>query len=134
MEQYTFRQPVDVTKCISLNDSYDIPRYKWLRKLLKRLGWLKQSYYMHHFSTYETFTISAPRLRGLIQQFMHQIQRTTYQSPTKIYVGEMGYRQLMEDFRKELLCTEVSWPVKVYGAEIIFTPFLDGVEFLPVFD
>jgi len=134
MEHYTFRQPVQQCRVINLGEGYDVPKYTWLRKLLKRLGLLKQSHYCHYYDAYETVTISAPRMRGLIQQFMDSIGRSCHQRPTKLYVGKLGYQMLTDEMYADPIVREFCWPVKVYGMEVILTPYLDNTKFLPVFD
>lgn len=134
MEHYTFPQPVGHNRIIDLDEGYDVPKYKWLRKLLKRLGLLKRSHYYHYYETYETVTISAPRMRGMIRQFMNSIARNRHPQPTKLYIGRLGYRMLTDELYADRITSQISWPVKVYGMEVIITPYLDNTKFLPVFD
>lgn len=134
MQHYTFRFPMKRVQVFDLDQGYDVPKYVWLRKSLKLLGLLKRSVYFHRYDSYETVTISSTRMKDLIHQYLHETMRTNFQSPTKIYVGHAGYSQLMDETYADKISEPVSWPWKVLGIEIVLTPFLDGVKFLPVFD
>ena len=129
---YTFLAPTRECRVVNLSQGYDVPKYKWLRKTLKWLGLLKTSYHQECFDSYKRFTISSPHLRGLIQNFLREIARTTHIRPTKIYIGSYAYERLIQE--AHLVHTQIVWPVKIYGIEIVLTPFLDGLEFFPVFD
>lgn len=131
MYDYTFRRPVDVLKIIRLNSQYDVPKYGWLRWILKLLRLSKPLDYIQPGTTCESFTVNGTSLLDVIRQFMTEVRRDGHKMPTKLYIGHDGYHKLVKD---RGIIDQTIWPRRIYGMEIILTPYLDGKSFFPVFD
>jgi len=120
--------------------SYDVPKYKWLTWLLRKLGWLKSSYYPNYTSTFTRIDISSHQMLDVLTRGLSEIRRAQFERPKRVYVGFDQFDGLMKDERMKDIgnvrhsasLNPFTWPVKVYGTEIIATPYLDGV--LPVWE
>jgi hypothetical protein len=135
MTHYKF----DVFKSIStsivypLGAEYDVPKYKWLKWLLGKLGWLEQSQYTHRFDTVSRVTISESSILDTLRRGGYELRKMRFHPPTRIYIGHEHFDTLMQEVNaKNTLFTPITYPIKLYGIEIVATPYLEGI--LPVWD
>jgi hypothetical protein len=120
----------------SWNHVYDtkvrrVPKYKWLRKLLEFLNLMEDDREYLMRKTYETFDIMEEDIVTLLRRGMTELMVGTHLKPTRIYVGYDQFEALCNH-----LATSMSGPFKMpfkfQGAEIIATPYLEGI--LPVWE
>jgi hypothetical protein len=109
---------------------YDVPRWRWLRWVMSKLRLLRTSTYVDYKDTYSIVTISSDTVLDVLRQGLWDIQKIRHERPKRIYIGHKYFDQLMKDDR--LLREPITWPVKIYGCEIIATPYLEGI--LPVWE
>jgi len=109
------------------------PKYKWLAKLLERLRLMKDDMEPVYLDSYETVDISDSDILNVYRIGMHKVMcGAPYKPPTRVYVGREYFHHLMNHKTVVALCEPIKMPFKIYGVEVVVTPYLEG--FLPVWE
>ena len=109
-----------------LPNSYDVPRWGWLRWVLKKLGWLKVSEFVDYTETYTTVTISQRRVLDLVNLVLREFTR----KPDVLVFGPEIFDALLEQCPN--ITFQLELPHRVLGCRVLLSPYLKE-SFCPIF-
>ena len=134
--QFPIIKPHEQRRIFQCPPEFDIPKYRWLKWVLKKLRLLKPSMYHQTTATYSQITISSAKIRDILIAGMSELGCYTGRRPKSIYVSNEFFEDLMRDpMMNDISITgPLPWPVKMFGAAIYITPYLHGKTILPVWE
>lgn len=111
--------------------AYSKPRWKWLEKLMRRCFLLVDEYDPITKDAYETFDICDTNVQEVLRKGMMMTCREAHIKPTRVYIGREYFQDLCQSLENNLH-HEIKMPFRVWGVEVVVTPYLEG--FLPVWE
>lgn len=128
-----YRFPIrKVTPVVCGFRAYMKPRYKWLEKLMRVLRLLVDDYDPIMMDRYETVDIAEGDVLRVIRKAMTEMMRRGCDRPKRIYIGEEYFSHLMSHDATLQIGDPIKWPQKIYGMDVVLTPYLE--TFLPVWE
>ena len=105
-----------------------VPRYRWLKWLLNKLGLMTDTYYVCD-TRYERITVDCDSIQELMMVFLRDVRR---KRPDTLVVSGDAMNGLITS--QERIGQQITLPCQVHGVKIIYSPYLEGTNVLPLWN